>query len=90
MDPNTGGRQANFMAAHEKFVATAKQGKAQVVFLGDSITAGWGGAGKEVWTKAFATYEPANFGIGGDRTQHVLWRISNGELDGLKPKEPSL
>ncbi|MEA3210302.1 MAG: hypothetical protein QOE70_3359 [Chthoniobacter sp.] len=86
MDPKTGERQATFMAAHEKFLATAKEGKAQVLFLGDSITAGWGGAGKEVWAKAFGAYEPANFGIGGDRTQHVLWRITNGELEGLKPK----
>jgi lysophospholipase L1-like esterase len=57
------------------------------VFLGDSITAGWAGSGKDVWAKAFGAYTPANFGIGGDRTQHVLWRIQNGELDGgIKPK----
>jgi lysophospholipase L1-like esterase len=86
MDAKTGERQAAFMAAHERFLTIAKEGKAQVVFLGDSITAGWSGAGKEVWAKAFGAYEPANFGIGGDRTQHVLWRITNGELDGLKPK----
>jgi len=86
MDAKTGKEEAGFMASHEKFVATAKEGKAQVVFLGDSITAGWGGAGKEIWAKAFGQYAPANFGIGGDRTQHVLWRIQNGELDGLKPK----
>lgn len=86
MDAKTGERQATFMAAHERFLAIAKEGKAQVVFLGDSITAGWAGAGKEVWAKAFGSYQPANFGIGGDRTQHVLWRITNGELDGLKPK----
>lgn len=76
-----------FIASHEKFVSIAKEGKAQLVFLGDSITAGWAGNGKEVWAKAFAGYTPANFGIGGDRTQHVLWRIQNGELDGgIKPK----
>ena len=86
MDPKTGQPQAGFVASHEKFVATAKEGKAQLLFLGDSITAGWGGNGKEVWAKSFAAWEPANFGIGGDRTQHVLWRIQNGELDGLKPK----
>lgn len=86
MDAKTGQRQATFMAAHEKFVGIAKEGKAQVLFLGDSITAGWAGAGKEVWAKAFGSYQPANFGIGGDRTQHVLWRITNGELEGLKPK----
>lgn len=76
-----------FAASHERFVSIAKEGKAQLVFLGDSITAGWAGAGKEVWAKAFSAYTPANFGIGGDRTQHVLWRIQNGELDGgIKPK----
>lgn len=75
-----------FLAAHEKFVSIAKEGKAQLVFLGDSITAGWAGSGKEVWPKAFGQYTPANFGIGGDRTQHVLWRIQNGELEGIKPK----
>lgn len=77
---------AGFTASHAKFVGIAKEGKAQLVFLGDSITAGWAGNGKEVWPKAFGAYTPANFGIGGDRTQHVLWRIQNGELDGIKPK----
>ncbi|WP_395743609.1 platelet-activating factor acetylhydrolase IB subunit [Prosthecobacter sp.] len=77
----------DFTKLHESFVAVAKEGKAQVVFLGDSITRGWAGNGKDVWSKAFGQYEPANFGIGGDRTQHVLWRIQNGELEApLKPK----
>ncbi|MDB6076115.1 MAG: hypothetical protein JWO89_3755 [Verrucomicrobiaceae bacterium] len=76
---------AGFLMAHESFVKTAKEGKAEVVFLGDSITAGWNGA-KPIWEKAFGQYKPANFGIGGDRTQHVLWRITNGELEGIKPK----
>lgn len=75
-----------FIASHEKFVGLAKEGKAQLVFLGDSITAGWAGNGKEVWAKAFGGYTPVNFGIGGDRTQHVLWRIQNGELETIKPK----
>jgi lysophospholipase L1-like esterase len=85
-DAKTGEENKGFLAAHERFVATAKEGKAQLLFLGDSITAGWGGKGKAVWDKAFSQWQPANFGIGGDRTQHVLWRIENGELDGLKPK----
>ena len=74
-----------FAASHERFVKTAQEGKAELVFLGDSITAGWGSK-KEIWEKAFGAYKPVNFGIGGDRTQHVLWRITNGELDGIKPK----
>jgi lysophospholipase L1-like esterase len=86
MDAKTGQPQAAFMQQHEGFLQIAKEGKAKLVFLGDSITAGWNGSGKEVWPKAFGKYHPANFGIGGDRTQHVLWRITNGELDGIKPK----
>ena len=76
---------AGFIKAHENFVALAKKGDIGLVFLGDSITAGWNGA-KEVWDKSFSAYKPVNFGIGGDRTQHVLWRIQNGELDGISPK----
>ncbi|MBL9181270.1 MAG: GDSL family lipase [Verrucomicrobiaceae bacterium] len=76
---------AGFIASHERFVKIAQEGTAQLVFLGDSITAGWNGK-KEIWDKAFGAYKPANFGIGGDRTQHVLWRITHGELDGIKPK----
>ena len=76
---------AKFITAHENFVGIAKLGKTDLLFLGDSITAGWAGQ-KAIWEKAFAAYKPANFGIGGDRTQHVLWRIQNGELEGIKPK----
>jgi lysophospholipase L1-like esterase len=86
MDAKTGKPQAGFMTQHEKFLGIAKEGKAEVLFLGDSITAGWANPGKEVWAKAFGQWTPANFGIGGDRTQHVLWRIENGELEGIKPK----
>ena len=60
--------------------------KAQVIFLGDSITQGWEGEGKEVWAKYYAHRNAVNLGIGGDRTQHVLWRLDNGNLNGLNPK----
>jgi lysophospholipase L1-like esterase len=60
--------------------------KAQVIFLGDSITQGWEGAGKDVWTHYYAPRNAVNLGIGGDRTQHVLWRLDHGNIDGLKPK----
>jgi lysophospholipase L1-like esterase len=60
--------------------------KAQVIFIGDSITQGWEGAGKEVWQEQYAKYNAVNLGIGGDRTQHVLWRLDNGNLESLKPK----
>ena len=60
--------------------------KAQVIFIGDSITQGWEGEGKETWAKYYAPRNAVNLGIGGDRTQHVLWRLDNGNLNGLKPK----
>jgi lysophospholipase L1-like esterase len=83
-----GAPQATFMKLHEAFLKRGKAGKIGVLFLGDSITEGWNTKGKEVWTKTYAndTYNAANFGIGGDRTQHVLWRMDNGELDGIHPK----
>jgi lysophospholipase L1-like esterase len=72
---------------HEKFLEIAKKGDVDVLFLGDSITQGWEGAGKEAWKKNFEPLKAANFGIGGDQTQHVLWRITEGkELEGIKPK----
>ena len=82
---NDGQIQPAFAKAHESFVAIAKKGEAQVVFLGDSITAGWNGQ-KDLFEKEYAQYKAANFGIGGDRVQHVLWRVENGEFEGIKPK----
>jgi beta-glucosidase len=58
----------------------------QLIFIGDSITQGWEGAGKEAWAKHYAPRKAVNLGIGGDRTQHVLWRLDNGNLEGIKPK----
>ena len=62
------------------------QGQAEVIFVGDSITEGWEGNGKQVWAKYYAPRHALNLGIGGDRTEHVLWRLDHGNLEGLKPK----
>lgn len=75
----------HFAQMHESFLKRGKAGKIGVLFLGDSITEGWGRA-KKVWEEHYGKDDPANFGIGGDRTEHVLWRIDNGELDGISPK----
>jgi lysophospholipase L1-like esterase len=72
---------------HESFNEISKKGEAKLVFLGDSITHGWESRGKAVWDKYWAPLNAANFGIGGDRTEHVLWRLEHGNFDGLKPKE---
>jgi lysophospholipase L1-like esterase len=85
-DAKTGKPNADFMKKHERFVEQAKKGDVDLLFLGDSITQGWNNQ-KEIWDEHFGKYKPANFGIGGDRTQHVLWRIENGELEPpIKPK----
>jgi lysophospholipase L1-like esterase len=60
--------------------------KAEVIFIGDSITQGWEGEGKEAWARAYAPRHAVNLGISGDRTQHVLWRLDNGNIDSIKPK----
>ena len=81
-------REANWVKRHDGFVAeaAAKKDKVDLLFLGDSITDGWRGKGKAVWEKYYAPRNALNLGIGGDRTQHVLWRLQNGEVTGLKPK----
>jgi lysophospholipase L1-like esterase len=75
---------ASWKARHEAFLKRAKEGKCDLLFLGDSITEGWGN--NAVWKKSYAPRNAVNLGIGGDTTQNVLWRIQNGELDGLSPK----
>jgi lysophospholipase L1-like esterase len=84
---------AKWLKLHEGFVQIARRGGVNVLFLGDSITDLWrydvlGGSqrGKAIWDRDFAPLHAANFGIAGDRTQHVLWRIEHGELDGISPK----
>ena len=84
--PATRSNPTNWMARHEGFVKEAKAGHIDVLFMGDSITDGWRGKGKNVWDKFYAPKNAANFGIGGDKTEHVLWRIENGELEGIDPK----
>jgi len=80
-------KQDYWKKRHESFVARAAKGDVDVLFLGDSITQGWEGAGKAVWADSFKGWKAANFGIGGDRTEDVLWRITGGkELNGIDPK----
>jgi lysophospholipase L1-like esterase len=84
--PATRATPTNWMSRHESFVAQANRGGVDILFMGDSITDNWRSKGVNIWNKCYAPQHAANFGIGGDRTQHVLWRIKHGELDGIKPK----
>jgi lysophospholipase L1-like esterase len=80
-----------FQAKHQANLAVAKQGDSEVLFMGDSITDFWRNtegnfAGKPVLDKYFGHWKVANFGIAGDTTQGVLYRLKNGEGTGFKPK----
>ena len=81
-------RDPNWVKRHEQFIkdkdeALAK-GPVQLVFVGDSITDAWrGGEQNKIFMERWGQYNPVNLGISGDKTQEVLWRLENGELDGL-------
>lgn len=77
------------MKRHAEKMSAIAKGGAKVVFIGDSITHNWEGPGKNVWKKYFADgeYKALNLGTSADRTEHVLWRITEGrELDGYEAK----
>jgi lysophospholipase L1-like esterase len=80
----------NSQLAHQQLVDKAKHGKIDVYFVGDSITRRWGATDYppflKQWTQSFHGWNAANFGWGGDTTHHILWRMQNGELDGVEPK----
>ena len=77
-------REGWWMELHNRFLERAKKGNVDLLFLGDSIIQGWNK--NEVWQRFYEPRKAANFGIGGDRTEHVLWRIQHGELEGIEPK----
>jgi lysophospholipase L1-like esterase len=91
LDPKTGQPIDAWMKHHQKLVDQAKKGGVDLYFEGDSITDFWTSdnarhGGKALWEKEFAGWNAGDFGISGDRTEHVLWRLDNGELDGVSPK----
>ena len=83
---------ANSLRAHQQLVRKARQGGIDVYFVGDSITRRWGTSDPEYrpllenWRSNFFGWNAANFGWGADRIENILWRLENGELDGVNPK----
>lgn len=82
-----------WLKRHEGFVQEAKAGGIELLFLGDSLTDDWRyevqkgiPRGKRLWDREYAPLHAANFGISADRTQHLLWRLQHGELDGISPR----
>src|SRR5687768_15421641 len=80
----------NSRLAHAQLVEKARNGRIDVYFAGDSITRRWGATDYPDllahWRQTFFGWNAANFGWGGDTTQNILWRLENGELDGVNPK----
>ncbi|MGA7754325.1 MAG: GDSL-type esterase/lipase family protein [Candidatus Sulfotelmatobacter sp.] len=81
---------ANSLVAHSQLLAKAKQAQIDLYFEGDSITRRWGALDYPDllanWRRSFFGWNAADFGWGADRTQNILWRLDNGELDGVNPK----
>jgi lysophospholipase L1-like esterase len=83
---------ANSHKAHEQLMAKRTQGKIDVYFMGDSITRRWGTSDPQYadllrnWNENFKGWNAADFGWGADKTQNMLWRLQQGELDGVNPK----
>jgi lysophospholipase L1-like esterase len=81
---------ANSTLAHEQLLEKARRGGIDVYFIGDSITRRWGATDYPEllanWKQNFFGWNAADFGWGADRTENILWRLENGELDGVNPK----
>jgi len=85
--PRTIAEKADWMTRHEQLAARARQDDVDLCFVGDSITEWWeGDRAQPVWEACFTGWQAINFGIGGDCTQHVLWRLQHGGIEVARPK----
>ena len=81
-----GRTNASWIARHEAMNAQARQGNIGLIYIGDSIVQHFDNQGKEVWQQYYAGRNALNLGISGDRTEHVLWRLDHGNIEGISPK----
>jgi lysophospholipase L1-like esterase len=77
---------ANWLPRHEAMNRQAREGHIDLIYVGDSIVEHFNNRGKAVWEHYYEPRHALNLGIGGDRTEHVLWRLDHGNIDGLSPK----
>ena len=77
---------ATWYRMHADDVEIAEAGEGKILFIGDSITQGWSGPGLDAWNEHFEPLGAINFGIGGDMTQNVLWRLDHGAVGNLAPE----
>jgi len=73
-----------WMDMHTRFASEAKVCEPDVLWVGDSLVQNL--VNSSIWARSFCQMHSLNFGVGGDRTENVLWRLQNGELEGLSPK----
>lgn len=75
-----------WQARHTGILSRVRQGHVDLLMIGDSITQGWDEEGHQVWETYYGHRQAVNLGFNADRTEQVLWRLQNGELDGIWPK----
>jgi lysophospholipase L1-like esterase len=83
-------QDANSMLAHQQLLQKTRAGRIDVYLLGDSITRRWGATDYPQfmphWYATFRGWNAANFGWGGDKVENILWRVENGEMEGIDPR----
>ncbi len=86
IEPVSKADNANWMARHQAMNDRAKQGHVDLIYVGDSIVELYDKQGKDTWDRYYAPRNALNLGISGDRTEHVLWRLDHGNIDGISPR----
>ncbi len=76
----------SWQARHAAMNARVAEGNVDLLWIGDSIVQNWERQGKSTWRKYYEDRHAVNLGISGDRTEHVLWRLDHGNIDGISPK----
>ena len=71
---------------HEHTLTRIRQGDVDLLLIGDSITQGWADEGRRIWDTYYGRRHAVNLGFSGDCTEHVLWRLDHGEIEGIAPK----
>ncbi len=71
---------------HKDTLARVRQGGVDLLLIGDSITQGWDDEGRRAWDSYYGRRRAVNLGFSGDCTEHVLWRLTHGEIKGITPK----
>ncbi len=75
-----------WITRHEYTLLRIRQSEVNLLLIGDSITQGWADVGRRIWDKYYGHRRAVNLGFGSDRTEHVLWRLDHGEIEGITPK----